>query len=466
MDHIFPESYGLYTDFYELTMAQGYFLEGMSSSPAVFDYFYRSNPFGGGYVLFAGLADLIGKIARFRFGQKDLDYLEKEGFNSRFLAMLEGFRFRGTIHSEREGEVVFPNVTVMRVDGTILEAQLIETLLLNVLNFQSLVATKASRIKQAAGDRLLMEFGLRRAQGAGGLQASRAAVVGGFDLTSNTAAGKVYGLKTSGTMAHSWVQSFDNEREAFEKYARLYPENCILLVDTYDTLNSGIPNAISVGREMEPGGSQLAGIRIDSGDLAFLSKKTREMLDNAGLKAVKIIASNQLDETIIASLLQQGAPIDAFGVGTTLSTGKPAASLDGVYKLSMVHGKPTLKVSDNPVKSTLPGKKEVFRYADRDGYFRTDAIALEGEPEFSHITDPHKPGRKIALNTMARDSLLDVVLEKGKPLQMETDPYRMAAYASQRLKKLPEEHKRFMFPQPYQTGISPGLSNLLGQSYG
>jgi len=454
---------GLYTDYYELTMAQGYFLEGMADSPAVFDYFYRSNPFGGGYVVFAGLADLIGMISRFGFGKEDLEFLERDGFDGKFLSELEHFAFGGTIQSVREGEVVFPNLLNMRIEGTILETQLIETMVLNVMNFQSLVATKASRIRQAAGDRLLMEFGLRRAQGSGGIQASRAAIIGGFDLTSNTFGGKKYGLKTSGTMAHSWVQSFDSELEAFSKYAHQFPGHCILLVDTFDTLKSGIPNAIRVAREMEERGESLEGIRIDSGDLAHLSKKARELLDRAGLKDVKIIASNQLDETIIVSLLQQGAPIDAFGVGTSLATGKPAASLDGVYKLSMVHGKPTLKISENPVKSTLPGKKVLYRYTDEEGFFRSDAMALEEEGEFSHITDPLKPEKRIEVGPFRRQELLVTVMEGGKPADLSTDPYQIAGYASRRLKKLPGEHKRFMFPQPYRTGISPGLSLLQGQ---
>ncbi|HSA96545.1 MAG TPA: nicotinate phosphoribosyltransferase, partial [Acidobacteriota bacterium] len=327
---------GLYTDMYQLTMAQAYFLDGTSGKPASFDYFFRRIPFEGGFVVFAGLADALDIIAGFCFSADDLDYLGSLGFRPEFLAYLGKFRFRGSILSVREGEIIFPLEPVLRVDGGLLEAQVIETALLNIVNFESLIATKAARLRIAAGPRGLSEFGLRRAHGFGGILASRAAVIGGCDTTSDVYAARRYGLKAAGTMAHSYIESHGDELEAFRRFSEAHPDGCIFLVDTYDTLRSGVPNAIVAAREMEARGRRLFAIRLDSGDLAYLSKKTRALLDDAGLGYVKIVASNLLDEHLIKSLLDQGAPIDVFGVGTELVTSKDAPALGGVYKVVWV----------------------------------------------------------------------------------------------------------------------------------
>src|SRR5690606_13632406 len=306
-----------YTDQYQLAMAQVYFQNGHKETPAVFDYYFRKLPFNNGYAIFAGLEDLLEILEGLRFSDSDLDYLRSKAFPDDFLEYLSNFRFRGNIFSAKEGDIVFPVRPVLQVEATMIEAQLIETLLLNLLNFQTLIATKASRIRLVAGDRKLFDFGLRRAQGPGGYYASRAAIVGGFNGTSNVSAGKDFDILASGTMAHSFIQSYEDELSAFRAFAKGRPNDCVLLVDSYDTLKSGVPNAIKVGKEMEAEGQRLGGIRLDSGDLAYLARQSRNMLDDAGLHYVNIAASNQLDEFVIKSLLEQQAPIDTFGVGTS-----------------------------------------------------------------------------------------------------------------------------------------------------
>lgn len=451
---------GLYTDHYELTMAQGYFQNGMLDTTVVFDYFFRTNPYQGGYTVFGGLSTLLEMLLNYRFDQEACQYLEKIGMHSSFVGFLEDFRFNADVYAVREGEVVFPFEPSLRVEGNIIEAQLVETLLLNILNFESLIATKAARIRHAAGDRTLMDFGLRRAHGFGGIQASKAAVSGSFDSTSNVFSAYLYGLDSTGTMAHSWVQSFKDEITAFRAYAEFFPGNCIFLVDTYDTLRSGVPNAIKVGREMAGRGEQLLGVRLDSGDLAYLSKKVREMLDEAGLRQVKIVASNQLDEYVIKSLLDQNAPIDVFGVGTSLVTGKGEGALDGVYKLSLINGEPSLKISDNIRKTTLPGKKILLRYTDENGRFMADAIALEGEGDPEIIHHPFEPGKSSKISGFKGEKLVRKVMEKGKITDPLSLPREVADYMQSRLSDLPGEHMRFMNPHEYKVGISSGLLQL------
>lgn len=448
---------GLFTDFYELTMAQGYLLSGKEDIRVTFDYFYRKNPYGGGYTLFVGLEDILELILNFRFGEEDLNYLSKAGFDKRFLEYLTDFRFSGDIWSCKEGEVVFPNEPVLRVEGNIIEAQLIETILLNFLNFETLIATKATRIRQIAGDKIITDFGLRRAQGLGGIHASRAAIIGGFDSTSNVYSAFSFGLPTSGTQAHSWVQSFENELEAFRSFARIYPDDCVLLVDTYATINVGIPNAIRVGKEMEAEGNRLKGIRLDSGDLAYLSKKARQMLDDAGLKYVKILVSNQLDEYLIKSLKTQGACIDVFGVGTKLITGKDDAALDGVYKLSESDGKPRMKTTDSYEKMTLPGRKKIFRIFNGDGMFYADAITLVEEMDIGLIQHPFISRKHMDVSHMKKEELLIKVLDSGKRIFSSRKPEEIAQYVQERLKQLPQEHKRFENPHVYKIGISKKL---------
>ncbi len=454
---LFTKSLGLYTDHYELTMAQGYFLNGRKEEQACFDYFYRKNPFKGSYVVFSGLSTLLEMLGNFRFDRSDIDYLESIGFDKKFLQYLENFSFKGSIYSVKEGEIVFPYEPAVRVEGNIIETQVIETLLLNVLNFESLIATKANRMRLAAGNKLLLEFGLRRAQGFGGIHATKAAISGGFDKTSNVFGAMQFGLESSGTMAHSWVQSFDDELTAFQTYADYFPDNCILLVDTYDTLKSGIPNAVIIANELQKKGHKLLGVRLDSGDLTYLSKKTRKMLDKEGLNDVKIVASNQLDEHIIQSLLTQGAPIDVFGVGTSLSTGKDDAALDGVYKLSAIGEKPSIKVSENIAKMTLPGKKTIHRFTDQDQLFCADGIAFAGETAYPVIYHPTEKGKTKDISIYTREELIAPVMKNGEITSEMRSPQENAAYTLQRLQQLPEEHKRFLNPHVYKVGISESL---------
>jgi nicotinate phosphoribosyltransferase len=450
----------LYTDYYELTMAQGYFLSGMAEKRACFDYFFRKLPFKGGYVVFAGLDDLLELLSDYTFDREDIGYLRSKGFQEEFLSYLSTFRFKGTIHSVKEGEIIFPNEPVLRVEGTILETQIIETLTLNYLNFQSLIATKASRIKHAAGDRSVMEFGLRRAQGLGGIHATRAAIIGGAESTSNVYSAFTYGITPSGTMAHSWVESFDDEEEAFRRFAEIYPDNCIFLVDTYDTLRSGIPNAIKVAHEMEKAGHRIKGIRLDSGDLAYLSKHARFMLDAAGLHHVNIVATNQLDEHIIKSLLEQGARIDVFGVGTSMVIGREDAALDGVYKLSRYDDEPRIKISDNLEKILIPDVKKIVRYYSAENKFYADAVAGEQETDIEQMIHPHQPTKRLSLSGMRKESLMHGVMKDGKRMMAKRTPYEIAAYVQERLALLPDEHKRFEYPHIYKVGVSKALLDM------
>jgi len=450
----------LYTDYYELTMAQGYFLCGREKEQACFDYFFRKLPFEGGYVIFAGLSDLIEALSNFKFHSDELEYLKKQGFRKDFLQFLKNLELSVSIRTAKEGEIVFPNEPILRLQGSIIEAQLLETIILNILNFESLIATKASRMKYAAGNRKVLDFGLRRAQGFGGIQASKAAIIGGLEATSNTYASFVHNIPASGTMAHSWIQSFDDELTAFRKYAEHYPDNCILLVDTYDTLSSGVPNAIKVAKELERNGHQLKGVRLDSGDLAYFARKTRKQLDRAGLEYVKIAVSNQLDERIIQSLIGQQAPIDLFGVGTRLVTGNETPALDGVYKLSAVDDNPKLKISENVEKVTLPGIKKVLRLQDSQGFFYGDAVVLDSETDTKKMYHPHYPAKQFSLEGFRLEPLLHPVIDKGNIVAEVKHPQESASYSQKRLKKLNREHQRFEYPHIYKVGISEKLMNL------
>lgn len=451
---------GLYTDMYELTMAQAYFKNDTQDVPACFDYFFRKLPYAGGYVIFCGLGELLPVIENLHFSKDEIDWLFKQGFEKDFLSWLEAFQFKGTIRSMPEGEISFPLEPLLQVEGNLAEVQMIETLLLNYLNFQSLIATKAARMKYAAGERHLSEFGLRRAQALGGISASRAAIAGGFDSTSNVYAAKKYDINAVGTIAHSFIQSEQDELTAFRKFAIADPGNCTLLVDTYDTLKSGIPNAIIVANEMKRRGQHLQGIRLDSGDLAYLSKRGRKMLDDAGFPEVKIVVSNQLDEHLIKSLLDQKAPIDIFGVGTSLATGQPDAALDGVYKLSEVKGEPKIKLSENIQKVTLPGAKQVYRFTDDTGCFIGDAIALLKEKVPGKMIHPYDIEKSMTLDIAKGTPLLTKIMENGKSLLENYEPKDVAIFSRQRLEQLPEEHKRFNNPHIYKVGISESLHQL------
>lgn len=454
--HISP----LYTDLYQLTMAQSYFLNRMHTLPAGFDYFFRKIPFKGGYVVFAGLQEFLQFIKDMRFRESDLDFLRENGFDNDFLDYLKDFSFKGNISAVREGDVVFPFEPVARIEGSLLETQLIETLMLNILNFQSLIATKASRIRFAAGNAVLSDFGLRRAQSFGGMQASRAAIIGGFNSTSNVLASQRYKIPHAGTMAHSFIESFGDEESAFRAYAKSFPDSSVFLVDTYNTLSSGVPKAIKVAKEMKSNGHSLKGIRLDSGDLAYLSKKAREMLDYDGLEDVKIVVSNQLDEYVIKSLQEQKAPIDIFGVGTSMVTGKPEGALDGVYKLAFVDNKPVLKISDNLQKTTLPGKKRILRYFDRDGLFMCDAIVMANETDPEIMINPFERHKSMALEGFKCEELYYTAMKNGEIMGNQESPAEINERLKMRLHLLPAEHQRFDFPHIYKVGISEKLLKI------
>lgn len=447
-----------FTDYYELTMAQGYYLSGTHKRKASFDYFFRKVPFEGGYVIFAGLKELIETIKHLTFSDEEIEYLEKENFSKEFIAYLKNFQFRGDIWSAREGDIVFPGEPILRVDGNLLETQIIETLLLNVLNFQSLIATKAARIKYAAGENsTVLDFGLRRAQGLAGIHATRAAVIGGVDGTSNVYSAQRFNIAAGGTMAHSWIQSFEDELTAFRTYSEHYPDSTHLLVDTYNTLESGLPNAITVAKELKENGHELVGIRLDSGDLAYFSKQARKMLDDEGFHHVKIAVSNQLDERVIASLRSQNAPIDIYGVGTRLVTGNETPALDGVYKLGSVNNKPTLKISENIEKITLPGRKKIYRYLNDDGSFYGDAVLLNDEKDIQVMHHPTFPAKRSTLAGRDFRELLIQVISNGDEMLQLPDVQSIVEYKNKQFSKLHPEYKRFDNPHIYKIGISSQL---------
>ena len=447
-----------YTDQYQLTMAQVYFLNGHKDQRAVFEYFFRKLPFGSGYAVFAGLEDLLDVLEDLWFDKADLEFLEEQGMDPAFLNYLKGFNFKGNIYASREGDLVFPTRPVLQVEGNIIEAQIVETLLLNLLNFQTLVATKASRMRWVAGDRRLVDFGLRRAQGVGGYHASRAAIIGGFDATSNVRAGRDYGIPVSGTMAHSFIESYEEELAAFRAFAEGRPDNCVLLVDTYDTLNSGVPNAIIVAKEMEKHGHKLRGIRLDSGDLAWLATESRKMLDSAGLDYVRIAASNQLDEYVIRSLLEQKAPIDMYGVGTSLVTGQPDAALDGVYKLVLAGAQPRIKLSETVTKITIPHRKQVYRMVNPGGgWIGADVVALDDEGDIKTMHHPFDPHKSMSVEKCRKEPLLETVMEGGERSSAPRPLADIAEYARKRLSLLPPEFRRFENPHIYKVGLSDGL---------
>ena len=449
---------GTYTDQYQLTMGQVYFNKEEAGDIAIFDYFFRKLPFGGGFAVFAGLETLLDLLEDFMFTEKDLEFLKTLNFTEEYLEYLKDFRFRGKIYSLQEGDLIFPGAPVLRVEAGIIEAQIIETLLLNILNFQTLIATKAARMTIQAKGRTLIDFGLRRAQGFGGYHASRAAVIGGFEATSNTRAGRDFGFPVSGTMAHSFIQSYEHEIDAFRDFSIAHPNNTILLVDTYDTLKSGVPNAIEVGREMEERGYKLKGIRLDSGDLAYLARKSRQMLDEAGLDYVKISVSNQLDEHLIKSLLDQEAPIDIFGVGTSLVTGNPDAALDGVYKLSYFKNKPRIKLSETISKVTLPHQKQVYRLLDDSGNFLgADVVCMEGEENPAMMYHPYDPLKFRFIEDVEKEALLKLVMSDQKRANNRRSIQEIKEYSKERLAKLPPEYKRFFNPHLYKVGISEKL---------
>ncbi|OLR59895.1 nicotinate phosphoribosyltransferase [Anaerostipes sp. 494a] len=469
----------LLTDFYELTMMQGYF-KTKNDETVVFDVFYRENPSGGSYAITCGLDQVIDYIKNLSFSYEDIDYLRGLGiFDEDFLEYLAGYHFSGDIYAIPEGTVVFPMEPLLKVVAPMMEAQLIETAVLNIINHQSLIATKASRVVYAAGGKGIMEFGLRRAQGPdAGTYGARAAMIGGCDGTSNVLAGKLFDVPVLGTHAHSWIMSFDDEYTAFRAYADLYPEACTLLVDTYDTLRSGIPNAIRVFRELKEEGRTPAryGIRLDSGDLAYLTKKARIMLDEAGFPDAVIAASGDLDEHIISSLLHQGAPITSWGVGTKLITSSDCPAFGGVYKLAASKHKDEpdftakIKISENPVKITNPGNKTVFRIYDKEtGKIRGDLICLSDEVYDSScdlvIFDPLATWKKLRIpgGTYQMRELLVPVFKKGQCFYESPSVMEIRSYCQQELNSLWDESRRLVNPQEVYVDLSVPLYQLKNQ---
>jgi nicotinate phosphoribosyltransferase len=459
----------LLTDLYQLTMVGGYIQEGKKEQRANFDYFFRSVPDKGGYCILAGLADIIEYIQRLRFKTKDIQYLKKLGiFSEEALSYFKQFKFTGDISAIPEGTVVFPHEPLIRVTAPIPEAQLIESVLLNVMNYQTLIATKGARIRSAANGDPVIDFGLRRAHGPdGALMASRAAYIGGINGTSNVAAGHCHGIPVQGTHAHSWVASFPDEEKAFRAYANIYPDTCLLLVDTYDTLKSGVPNAIRIGKELRAKGHEMMGIRLDSGDLAYLSKQARRMLDQAGFPKVKIVASGDLDERIIVSLKRQKAKIDIWGVGTKLITSYSSPALGGVYKLTALdegQGQmtPKIKRSDNPDKITNPGFKRVVRVFDKKGNMRGDILFLN-EESFS-ATQPFQvfhPMLPHLFKTYPKDfrfqEIMVPVFKAGRLVYQSPPVHQIRELALKNIENLDNAYKRFRNPHSYHISLSRSL---------
>ena len=470
----------LLTDFYELTMMQGYFQQKDANETVIFDAFYRNNPDGNGYAVCAGLQQVIEYLNNLHFTQADVDYLRSTGmFQEDFLDYLLHFRFSGDVYAIPEGTVVFPREPLVKVVAPIMEAQLIETALLNIINHQSLIATKAARVVYAAAGDGVMEFGLRRAQGPdAGIYGARAAMIAGCVATSNVLAGQMFDVPVSGTHAHSWIMSFPDELTAFRTYAKLYPDACILLVDTYDTLKSGIPNAIRVFTEMREAGVQLTryGIRLDSGDLAYLSKKAKKMLDEAGFSDAIISASNDLDEHLIASLKLQGAAINSWGVGTNMITSKDSPSFGGVYKLAAIKDKntgafiPKIKLSENAEKITNPGDKTIQRiYEKETGKIIADLICLTHESYDSRnsllIFDPIETWKKtlLAPDSYTLRELLVPVFKNGTCVYQSPSVMEIRAYCQRELDTLWEESRRLVNPHEVHVDLSNELWHMKNQ---
>ena len=473
----------LMTDFYQLTMMQGYF-ESQSTETVVFDAFYRQNPCGNGYAIAAGLDQVIDYIKNLHFSEEDVNYLGSLGiFHEDFLNYLRTFRFEGDIYAIPEGSVIFPYEPLLKVVAPIMQAQLVETAILTIINHQSLIATKAARVVQAAEGDGVMEFGLRRAQGPdAGVYGARAAMIAGCKGTSNVLAGQLFDVPVLGTHAHSWIMSFPNEYTAFKKYAELYPNACTLLVDTYDTLRSGVPNAIRVFKEMKEAGIELKnyGIRLDSGDLAYMSKRARQMLDEAGFEDAVIAASSDLDEYLIDSLKAQGAAITSWGVGTNMITSKDCPAFGGVYKLAGIRDPktgefvPKIKLSENTAKVTNPGNKKVLRIYDNEtGKIRADLICLADEEYHAEddliIFDPHETWKKTKLKggTYTLREMLVPVFRNGECVYTSPSVMEIRDYCAKEKETLWDETKRFANPHKVYVDLSEKLfqikSDLLEQ---
>lgn len=461
------------TDLYQMTMMNGYINAGITDRIAVFDLFYRQNPGGSAFAVAAGLEQVVDYIKNLHFDPEDIDYLRSlHLFDERFFDYLKDFRFTGELYAVPEGTVVFPYEPLIRIKAPLFEAQLIETAMLNIVNHQTLIATKAARVCQAAAGDLVMEFGLRRAQGPdAGLYGARAALIAGCGSTSNVLAGQLWDVPVAGTHAHSWVMSFPDELTAFRAYAQAYPDACLLLVDTYDTLHSGMPNAIRVFHELRAKGHEPLGIRLDSGDLAYLSRQARRMMDEAGFPNAKVCASGDLDENVIWDLKQQGACIDSWGVGTRMITSDGCPALGGVYKMSaeIIDGQivPKIKVSENPAKVTNPGYKKVQRIYNREGMAMADIIMLDHETidtakplTIFHPVDTWK--RQTYADYTLRDLLVPVFVD-GECVYTCPKLSEIQSYCKNEISTLWEQYRRRLNPHVYKVDLSYELYALRHQ---
>ena len=460
-------NYTLLADFYEFTMGNGYFENGMQDEIVHFDMFFRSAPDEASYVILSGLEQLIEYLESLTFDEEDIAFLRSKGiFSEAFLDYLANFEFACDVRAIPEGTVVFPSEPLVTVRGPAIQAQLIETMVLLTINHQTLITTKANRICKAAGGRAVTEFGSRRAQGYSGANlGARAAYIGGCNGSANTLAEQLYGVPALGTMAHSWVQMFDEEIDAFRAYAKVYPDSCFLLIDTYDVLDQGLPNAIQVFKELREAGHEGRGVRIDSGDIAYLSKQCRKILDDAGFPDVTIMASNSLDEYVIEDLLKQGAQVDSFGVGERLITSKSHPVFGGVYKLVAKEDDgeivPTIKISENVSKITTPGVKEIFRFYDKEqGKAIADVLAVRGEemPEDNYeIFHPLFTWKRKTLKNYEVRSLLEDIYIGGKLVYESPSLEEIREKVQRELNSLWDEVKRLNTPQEYIVDLSPEL---------
>ncbi|HJV45077.1 MAG TPA: nicotinate phosphoribosyltransferase [Bacillota bacterium] len=462
----------LMTDKYQINMIYAHWKNGTHRKKRVFEAYYRHNPFGNGFVVFAGLERIIQYLQLLKFTDEMIAYLavQEEQYDSDFLEYLRTFTFSGTLRAVPEGTIIFPNEPIIQVEATVAEAQLVETAILTFLNYQSLIATKAARIRLIAPDEVLLEFGTRRAQEVdAAVWGARATYIVGFDATSNLMAGMQFGIPTKGTHAHSWVQDHDSEEDAFEGFARALPNQASFLVDTYDTLRSGLPSAIRVAKKMEQQGKQLRSIRIDSGDLAYLSKEARRILDEADLPYVKIIASNDLDENLIVELKNQGARIDVWGIGTKLITAYDQPALGGVYKVvsKEENGEwlPTIKISGNPEKVTTPGRKKLYRIMNlHTGKAEGDYIALEHEdvvnqPKLKLFDPIHTYHHKFVVDFEAQE-LLELIYEEGNLVYTLPTLQEIRSYHQRQLSSFWEEYMRRLNPEQYPVDLSQELWDL------
>lgn len=456
------------TDFYELTMANGYFRNGFKDTIGYFDMFYRNIPDHAGFVIMAGVEQLVDYFKNLKFTDEDIEYLRTRGFKDDFLNYLKDFKFACTVWAVPEGTPIFPGEVIVKVRGPIIQAQFLETMILLTINHQSLIATKANRIVRAAAGRTVMEFGSRRAQSAqAAILGARAAYIGGCVGTACTLDGRDYGIPALGTMAHSWVQLFESEEAAFRAYAREYPDSCTLLVDTYNVLKSGIPNAIKIfNEEVVPRGFRPKGIRIDSGDITYLSKKARQMLDDAGFPDCQIVASNSLDEYIIRDMLLQGAKVDSFGVGERLITSSSHPVLDGVYKLSAIEKDgeviPKIKISENVTKITTPCAKTVYRLYDREtGKAEADLMTLQDEviddTQPYTLFDPNYTWKQKKITNFIAKPLLEKIFDNGVCVYESRDVKEIQSYCKKQIATLWDECLRFEHPHKYYVDLSKKL---------